>query len=112
MRAGALLAVDSTFATPVGTRPLELGADVVLHSLTKYMCGHGDALGGALAASKAHILAIREDSGVRLGATLSPFNAYLISRGIDTLALRMQAHEASALEVASVSRSASARQRA
>jgi methionine-gamma-lyase len=97
---GALLAVDSTFATPVATRPLELGADIVLHSLTKYMCGHGDALGGALAASKALVLAIREDSGVRLGASLSPFNAYLIMRGIDTLALRMQAHEQSALKVA------------
>lgn len=96
----ALLAVDSTFATPLATRPIELGADIVMHSLTKYMCGHGDALGGALAGSKALIRMIREDSGVRLGATLSAFNAYLIMRGIDTLALRMPAHEASAMTVA------------
>jgi methionine-gamma-lyase len=97
---GAKLAVDSTFATPLATQPLALGADFVMHSLTKYLCGHGDALGGALIASPADVLAIREDSGVRLGATLSPFNAYLIMRGIDTLALRMAAHEASALRVA------------
>lgn len=97
---GALLAVDSTFATPIATQPIALGADIVMHSLTKYLCGHGDALGGALIGSKAAVLAIREDAGVRLGATLSPFNAYLIMRGIDTLALRMPAHEASALRVA------------
>jgi cystathionine beta-lyase/cystathionine gamma-synthase len=98
--AGALLAVDSTFATPIATQPIALGADIVLHSLTKYLCGHGDALGGALLGSKTAMLAIREDAGVRLGATLSPFNAYLIMRGIDTLALRMPAHETSALRVA------------
>jgi methionine-gamma-lyase len=97
---GARLAVDSTFATPVATQPIALGADIVLHSLTKYLCGHGDALGGALIGDAASILAIREDAGVRLGASLSPFNAYLIMRGVDTLALRMAAHEASALRVA------------
>ncbi len=98
--AGARLAVDSTFATPIATQPLALGADFVMHSLTKYLCGHGDALGGALIGGAADILAIRENAGVRLGATLSPFNAYLIMRGLDTLALRMAAHEASALRVA------------
>lgn len=97
---GAQLAVDSTFATPMATRPLELGADFVVHALTKYFCGHGDALGGAVIGTRDEILALRADSGVHLGASLSPFNAWLIMRGIDTLPLRMIAHEQNAFTVA------------
>jgi methionine-gamma-lyase len=97
---GAKVAVDSTFATPVATRPLELGADFVIHSLTKYIGGHGDALGGALLGPKAELDALRQQIGVRLGGVISPFNAWLILRGAATLPLRMKAHEAGARQVA------------
>ncbi|HEX2137505.1 MAG TPA: PLP-dependent aspartate aminotransferase family protein [Microvirga sp.] len=89
--AGALLSVDSTLATPVATQPIALGADFVIHSLTKYINGHGDALGGILLGRKDRIEAIRRRVGVRLGATLSAQNAWLILRGADTLYPRMDA---------------------
>ncbi len=98
--AGAALAVDSTFATPVATRPLELGADYVIHSLTKYLCGHGDAVGGALLGPAEELSEIRKQIVVRMGGVLSPFNAWLIMRGMATLPLRMQAHQESALMLA------------
>ncbi|MEW5911723.1 MAG: PLP-dependent aspartate aminotransferase family protein [Thermodesulfobacteriota bacterium] len=97
---GAALAVDSTFATPVATRPLELGADYVLHSLTKYICGHGDAVGGALLGPKPDMGQVRKEMLVHVGGVLSPFNAWLILRGAATLPLRMQAHEQTALALA------------
>jgi len=98
--AGAKLAVDSTFATPMATRPLELGADFVIHSLTKYLGGHGDALGGAILGSKIDLLPLRKKTAIRLGGTISPFNAWLIMRGIATLPIRMRVHEENALKVA------------
>lgn len=98
--AGALLSVDSTFASPLVTQPAKLGADVVMHSLTKYLGGHGDALGGALAGKKVVIDAIRRSVGVHAGGILSPFNAWLILRGMATVALRMPAHSKSALHIA------------
>ncbi len=98
--AGALLAVDSTFATPIATQPITLGADYVIHSLTKYLGGHGDALGGVILGPAVDIAAIRQSMSVHVGGVLSPFNAWLIMRGIATLPLRMKAHEAAALEVA------------
>jgi methionine-gamma-lyase len=98
--AGAKLAVDSTFATPVATRPTELGADFVVHALTKYVGGHGDALGGAVLGRKADLDALHLEATVHHGGVLSPFNAWLILRGAATLPLRMAAHEAGALEVA------------
>ena len=98
--AGARLAVDSTFATPLATKPLSLGADFVIHSLTKYLGGHGDALGGALAGRAADIAPLRKKTAIRLGGTLSPFNAWLIMRGLATFPLRMRAHEANALRAA------------
>jgi methionine-gamma-lyase len=101
-RAGALFAVDSTFATPVATRPLALGADFVLHSLSKYLGGHGDALGGAIIGGKRAIADLRRDSVIHLGGALSPFNAWVIARGIATLPLRMRAHSENALRVASL----------
>lgn len=97
---GARLAVDSTFATPVATRPIELGADFVVHSLTKYMGGHGDAVGGAIVGSVEEISGIRQKIGIRMGGVISPFNAWLLLRGLATLPIRMRAHEESALRVA------------
>ena len=98
--AGAALAVDSTFATPIATRPLELGADFVVHSLTKYIGGHGDAIGGAVIGPADRIGSLAGDALVHHGGILSPFNAWLIARGAATLPLRMAAHEAAAKEVA------------
>jgi methionine-gamma-lyase len=98
--AGARLAVDSTFATPVATRPLDLGADFVLHSLTKYIGGHGDAVGGALLGSENDLTEIRRGPGVHVGGVMSPFNAWLIMRGTATLPIRMRAHEEGAMAVA------------
>jgi len=94
------LVVDSTFASPVGTRPLELGADYVVHSLTKYIGGHGDALGGAVIGSKAAIDSLSLEAGIHYGGVLSPFNAWLIARGAATLPLRMRAHQETAMAVA------------
>jgi canavanine-gamma-lyase len=99
-KAGAELIVDSTFATPVVTRPIEFGADYVVHSLTKYYSGHGDALGGAVVGRKAAIASLREEVGIHLGATLSPFNCWLILRGIETLPIRMAEYSHSALRIA------------
>ena len=99
--AGASLAVDSTFATPIATQPIELGADYVIHSLTKYLCGHGDAIGGALLGRQDELGKIRQRMAIRVGGILSPFNAWLIMRGIATLPLRMKAHEENAIKLAS-----------
>lgn len=99
--AGARLLVDGTFAPPVLQRPLELGADIVMHSATKYLGGHGDVMGG--------VLAFREDGehaaachGLRVlgGATASPFAAWMILRGVRTLAARMDWHCRNALALA------------
>ena len=98
--AGVRLVVDSTFATPVALRPIDLGADYVLHSLTKYIGGHGDAVGGALLGPEQDIADIRRGPGIHMGGALSPFNAWLIIRGAATLPLRMRAHAEGALAVA------------
>jgi methionine-gamma-lyase len=92
--------VDSTFATPMATRPLEQGADFVVHSLTKYIGGHGDAMGGAVIGRKAELDALNLEATVHYGGVLSPFNAWLILRGAATLPIRMKAHEETALAVA------------
>ncbi|MGR9411724.1 trans-sulfuration enzyme family protein [Rhizobium anhuiense] len=93
--------VDSTFASPALQRPIEHGADIVLHSLTKYINGHGDTLGGALLGD-AETLNTLHETGLRYitGATLSPHSAFLIMRGLKTLSLRMARHSASALSIA------------
>jgi methionine-gamma-lyase len=98
--AGARLVVDSTFATPVATRPIERGADFAVHSLTKYMGGHGDAVGGAVIGGAEAMAALSQDTAIHAGGILSPFNAWLIMRGMATLPLRMAAHSAGALQVA------------
>lgn len=98
--AGVPLAVDSTFASPVLQKPLALGADYVIHSLTKYINGHGDALGGMIAGGTDSVHRIRKEMLVHLGSALSPFNAWLINRGINTLPLRVKQQSDSALKVA------------
>ena len=97
---GAILVVDSTFASPVATRPLELGADLVVHSLTKYISGHGDTLGGAVLGSAALITKMRESGVMHYGGVISPFNAWLTMRGAATLPLRMREHQKNALAIA------------
>lgn len=94
------VAVDSTYATPIATQPLRLGADFAVHSLTKYIGGHGDAMGGAVIGRKADLAALNLEATVHFGGVLSPFNAWLILRGAATLPLRMRAHEEAALAVA------------
>ena len=98
--AGALLAIDSTFAGPALQNPLALGADFVIHSLTKYANGHGDAVGGAILGREKEITRIRKDMLVHLGGVLSPFNAWLITRGLVTLPVRIMQHNQNALQVA------------
>ena len=98
--AGAYLIVDSTFATPAATKPLKLGADFVIHSLTKYIGGHGDALGGIIIGSQEYLTPLRKKTAIRFGGVLSPFNAWLILRGIATFPIRMRIHEENALKVA------------
>ena len=87
---GALVSVDSTLATPVATRPLSLGVDLVIHSLTKFINGHGDALGGIVAGRRDLVAGLRGRAGVYLGAAMPAMNAWLILRGIDTLFPRMR----------------------
>ena len=96
----ALLVVDSTFASPMATRPLSLGADLVLHSLTKYIGGHGDAMGGSVCGCQDLIGPLRGEALVHYGGVISPFNAWLIMRGMATLPLRMRCHQENALAVA------------
>ena len=97
-----LFIVDSTFAPPPIQRPLELGADLVIHSLTKYINGHGDTLGGAIIGPKSIIEKIHfPGMPCFTGACLSPFNAWLIMRGMMTLDMRIQRHCENALAIAS-----------
>ncbi|WP_104166494.1 PLP-dependent aspartate aminotransferase family protein [Cryobacterium sp. N22] len=98
--AGVLLSVDSTFTPPPVLRPLELGADLVVHSLTKYINGHGDAMGGAVIGSRGLIQRIKSEAMVDVGGVISPFNAWLIMRGSVTLPLRIRQHTESAQRVA------------
>ncbi|MDR3218694.1 MAG: PLP-dependent aspartate aminotransferase family protein [Dysgonamonadaceae bacterium] len=97
---GAKLIVDSTFATPIATKPLLLDADFVIHSLTKYAGGHGDALGGVVLGRKDDLASLRKKTAIRFGGTLSPFNAWLILRGLATLPLRMRVHQENAFQIA------------
>jgi O-succinylhomoserine sulfhydrylase len=96
---GALLAVDNCFCTPILQRPLALGADLVIHSATKYLDGQGRVLGGAVCGPKAHIEEVFKFLRTA-GPTLSPFNAWVILKGLETLKIRMQAQSANALDLA------------
>jgi cystathionine beta-lyase/cystathionine gamma-synthase len=99
-RHGILTAVDNTFATPVLTRPLELGIDIVMHSATKYLGGHSDALGGAIVVADRALYERLYFIQNATGAVLSPFDSFLISRGIKTLALRIREQCATAQRIA------------
>jgi cystathionine beta-lyase/cystathionine gamma-synthase len=94
------LIVDNTFATPMLVRPLELGANVVCHSVTKYLAGHGDVLGGVIVTDQATFDALRTLSRT-IGPVMGPFESYLTMRGIKTLALRVERQCANACKVAS-----------
>jgi len=98
---GALLTIDSTFTPPPLLRPLDLGADLVIHSLTKYFNGHGDAMGGAAIGARSLIDEIKSGPMHHVGGTISPFNAWLIMRGSITLPLRLQRHCENAQAIAS-----------
>lgn len=87
-KTGTLLCIDSTFATPINQRPLEMGADLVLHSATKYLAGHNDVLAGALVGRTELISKVREMHGT-LGGTLDPHSSYLVLRGLKTLGVRV-----------------------
>ena len=98
---GIKVVVDNTFATPYFQNPLVLGAYVVVHSATKYLCGHGDALGGvAIASDQEYLHRLKFEYLSKLGGVLSPFNAWLILRGLKTLGVRMRQHQSNALSVA------------
>jgi len=97
---GLLLGVDSTFATPVLTRPLELGIDIVMHSATKYLGGHSDALGGALVVKDQELFDRLYFIQNATGAVLDPLQSFLVSRGIKTLALRVNEQCRSAMQIA------------
>lgn len=102
--AGAILMVDNTFASPLVQKPLTMGADVVLHSATKYLNGHSDVTAGAVVSSRDRIAKV-ESMRRTLGGTLDPHAAFLILRGIKTLSLRMQRHNEGALALARFLRS-------
>ncbi|MCZ2258102.1 trans-sulfuration enzyme family protein [Sporosarcina sp. G11-34] len=94
------LIVDNTFMTPYFQKPLELGADIVVHSATKFMGGHGDLLAGVVVGSERFIKEELHDPLTKLGGIISPFTCFLVKRGLQTLALRMEKHNANALEIA------------
>ena len=97
---GVTTLIDSSWATPVFQQPLTLGVDLVVHSASKYIGGHSDTVAGVLAGSKPLIDLIRRTICPYIGAKLAPFEAWLLLRGLRTLPVRMQAHEASASEIA------------
>jgi cystathionine gamma-synthase len=97
---GAMVVVDNTFATPYLQRPLELGADIVVHSLTKYLGGHSDLVGGFVATSDPTVAERLYFLQKSLGAILGPFDCWLVLRGLKTLAIRMRKHTENAKEVA------------
>ena len=98
-RAGALVVVDNTFATPINQNPLALGADLVIHSATKFLGGHADAMGGALCGRAELVRAVYHHREIN-GASLDPMSAYLLLRGMKTLSLRIERQNASAMTVA------------
>ncbi len=98
-KAGALTVVDNTFATPINQQPLKLGADLVVHSATKFLGGHSDALCGLLCGKKELVRRVFEYREIT-GATLHPDSAYMVIRGIKTLELRVQRHNSNAMTIA------------
>jgi canavanine-gamma-lyase len=96
----ALVSCDATFASPIGQNCKDLGVDLIMHSATKYIGGHGDAIGGVVAGNADLIGRLRSEAGIHHGAIMSPFNAWLIARGVATLPLRMKAHQENAIHLA------------
>ena len=99
-RHGVVSVIDNSWASPIFQQPVALGVDLVLHSASKYLGGHSDVVAGVVAGSKELIGRIRAEAYPYLGGKLSPFDAWLLVRGLRTLPIRMKAHEASALEIA------------
>ena len=97
---GAKHSCDATFASPIGQQSAQLGVDYIMHSITKYIGGHGDALGGAICGTADDIKALSIEAAIHGGGVLSPFNAWLIARGAATLPIRMKAHQENATKVA------------
>jgi cystathionine beta-lyase/cystathionine gamma-synthase len=97
---GLITVVDNTFCTPYLQRPLDFGIDWIVHSTTKYLNGHGDCIGGAVVGAEPKIQALRQEMQWHFGNILSPFNAWLTLRGLQTLSLRMERHSETALAVA------------
>lgn len=98
---GVKVVIDNTFASPYFQRPLALGADVVVHSATKYICGHGDVVGGVAVSKDAdYIQYLKFDYMCEFGGAMAPFNAWLLLRGLKTLGVRMRQHESNAMQVA------------
>jgi methionine-gamma-lyase len=98
--AGSLLAVDNTFASPYLQTPLALGADVVLHSVTKFINGHADVVGGILVAREAELVARLHDVMIHLGCNMDPHQAYLVLRGLKTLGVRVERAQENAARIA------------
>lgn len=98
-KVGAIVIVDNTFASPINQNPLQLGADLVIHSATKFLCGHSDAMGGVLAGKKELVQKVFQFREIN-GASLQADPAYLIARGMKTLELRVERQNASALKIA------------
>jgi methionine-gamma-lyase len=98
--AGSLLAVDSTFASPYLQRPLELGADVVLHSITKFINGHADVVGGVLVAKDPKVLRRLREVMVATGCNMDPHQAFLVLRGLKTLGIRVERAQENAMTIA------------
>jgi methionine-gamma-lyase len=97
---GCVLAVDNTFASPYLQRPLDLGADVVLHSVTKYINGHADVVGGILVAKEKSTLARLRDVMVQTGCNMDPHQAFLVLRGLKTLGIRVERAQQNAMAIA------------
>ncbi|MDE3179929.1 MAG: PLP-dependent transferase [Acidobacteriota bacterium] len=97
---GVPLMADNTFASPALQQPIALGVTVVVHSATKYLCGHGDAMGGVVVGPRKYIRSLNKEIARDFGGVISPFNAWLILRGIHTLHLRVPAQCASATRIA------------
>ena len=99
-RHGVITMIDNSWASPIFQQPIKLGVDLVIHSASKYLGGHSDVVSGVVAGSKEMIGRIKAEAYPYLGAKMSPFDAWLLIRGLRTLPIRMKAHEASALEIA------------
>ncbi len=99
-RHGAISVIDNSWASPIFQKPLSLGVDLVLHSASKYLGGHSDVVAGIVTGSKELVGRIRSEAYPYLGGKLSPFDAWLLIRGLRTLPIRMKAHEAAGLEIA------------